>query len=136
MMCCGFGHRLGIVYDAHVTANKTLAVGWGPCGPDVSNVFGEMFTATPDIVPNLEPFDVENADCNKHGVQGNAPFFYSKHSLGIFRNLSLNLHPSMQQRLKEFKAEVQWASTPVIGLYVRAGEPPVGAALSIACDIS
>eukprot|EP00976_Prorocentrum_cordatum_P104726 1194010-Prorocentrum_minimum.AAC.2 len=132
--CCGFGHRMNIILDAYLAVNKTLAVGWGLCGDDVSNIFGELFKATPSIKPNLAPYDPPNTDCIREDVKGQTPYFYSKRGIALLDTLARNLNPSMQERVDQFKADVNWDSTPVIGFYVRAGnlnrslasEQPVG----------
>jgi hypothetical protein len=126
VMCCGFGHRFAVVWEGYDMArdlNKTLAVGWGPCRSNVSNIFGKMFTPTPYVHPSLDSFPKWQKDgCTAHGATGANPYKFPKRGLELFDTLARNVDPAMQERVHKFKAEVNWASTPVIGIYVRAGD--------------
>eukprot|EP00240_Pyramimonas_obovata_P004992 CAMPEP_0118938502 /NCGR_PEP_ID=MMETSP1169-20130426/26167_1 /TAXON_ID=36882 /ORGANISM="Pyramimonas obovata, Strain CCMP722" /LENGTH=404 /DNA_ID=CAMNT_0006882459 /DNA_START=373 /DNA_END=1583 /DNA_ORIENTATION=+ len=117
---------MSLVYRFYTAAsqveNRQLAVGWGPCGHNVTNLFGELFTATPHAVPNVKPLDAKTTvDCESQVPELSENHYFSEDETAFFDTLSRNLHPSMQERLNNFKAEVNWASTPVLALYVRGG---------------
>ena len=123
--CCGIGHRFEIMGSAARDLSPSpIEVNWGPCEHS-SNIFGELFKSNNAFIPfNPSEGDLpfpEVRYLSSLGIDAGQKKVPLEVERALVDLLLHKLSDKYMDKVQDFKNEVGWDETTVIGLHIRTG---------------